>query len=200
MEKYLHWICTSATVLTLAAFQVAAQASEPGFYVAGLLGHSSLNYNATKAGLTSTQTISKTGLGGRFHMGYQFDSNWAVEVGYTAFRRAAFENMNGGATDGKITQKAIDLTGKAILPFDNGFDVYAVLGVSRVNASPDASLAALSTLFTADDNKNTFNFGLGAQYEFDEHINLEATWRRTAKSSRFQAGDFLGLGISYYFC
>lgn len=110
--------------------------------------------------------FTNTGLGGRAYVGYQFNTYFAMEVGYSQFKAfdlKANANINVGLTrminelvdthnfapiniplnfnaTATINTYVVDIAGKLILPLYKGFSIYGKLGAAYVNADANIHL------------------------------------------------------------
>ena len=78
----------TATLAISALGAMAAHAAAPGIYVTGQLGYanthmgSKTNFHSYNLDLGNHKNLSNNGLAGRLALGYQFNQNFAVEIGY----------------------------------------------------------------------------------------------------------------------
>ena len=82
--------------------------------------------------------ISNTGLAGRLAIGYQFSPYFAAELGY--LRLANQKGKDYGSTGYAIgtktlSQNALDVAAKGILPINDKFNVYGKLGVAYLTST-----------------------------------------------------------------
>lgn len=177
----------------------AAVAAVPGFYVGGKAGQANTHYTTSTGGLTSTTGLSSKGMSGAVLGGYQFDQNWALELGYHALPDATFNGMNGTATNGTLTQNSWSFMAKGIVPFESGFEGYAKLGLARTSASPDANLAARSTLFPRKQTATSLAYGVGVGYDVNCNLSVDASWQRVASKNSIRNSDMLAVGFTFHF-
>lgn len=183
----------------LATLSSATLAAAPGFYVGGQLGWSKADYAASDYVDLTAGSVDNTGMGGRLSAGYQFNQNWAAELGYTKYANAKFKNArdNGAAiADGTLKLDAWDVVGKGILPLDNGFDVFAKLGMSYVKGKQADGLADAGF---KDFNKWRPTYGLGGSYNFNQNVVADVSWVRVQNGSEVRNLDLLSAGVSYHF-
>lgn len=107
-------------------------------------------------------TATKADWAGTLNFGYKFNINAGLELGYAHLR----ENF-------------VDMAAKAIMPFSNGFELFAKLGPA---------------LQDFDINKIRFYGGVGGGYSFTP--NLSGTLQGIA----FTSGDYAATaGLTYIF-
>lgn len=186
----------------LATLSSATLAAAPGFYVGGQLGWSKADYSTSDLSVPSVITntgVDNSGLGGRLSAGYQFNQNWAAELGYTKYANVKFKDVTViGTNIGQVAVKndAIDIVGKGILPLDNGFNVFGKLGMSYVKVKVDATTVNLRI---ADDNKWRPTFGLGAGYDFNQNVTADISWMRVQNGGSVRNLDLISAGVGYHF-
>ena len=196
----------------LAVLSTASLAAAPGFYVGGQLGWSSSDaeyHNETSLPLQAGSS-DKSGLGGRLSAGYQFDKNWAAELGYTRYADVKAKNItlgNDSLRDASLQHDAIDLVGKGILPLDNGFNVFAKLGLSYVKVNTENNFFAPHKsggkviIEQHGDSGSRWRptYGLGVGYDFNENVTADISWVRVQKGNGIANLDLMSAGISYHF-
>ena len=145
-----------AFAATLAVMACSASAQErPALYAGADVGSTKLD------GISDRQSSF-----GAF-VGYQINTNFAVEAGY---RRLADFDVNVGASNVGVTvdQTAASLLG--ILPLGSGFNVYSRLGYNRLDAKGRLGYSS------ATDSTSGVLYGVGVGYAFTPTISarLEA--------------------------
>jgi OmpA-OmpF porin, OOP family len=112
---------------------MAANATTPGVYVEGQVGYAHTGKHFVKPFPSSRKVSSKYqgGLAGRLAIGYQFNPNWAVEMGYLQLaEQKANVKSNIAKQSVTLNQHAFDVVGKGILPINSRFDIYAKAGMA----------------------------------------------------------------------
>lgn len=186
---------------TLAVASMPASAAAPGFYVGGQAGWGDTHYSKSDlVGNLPAGNLDNTGIAGRLFAGYQFDQNWAAELGFTKFSDTKIKNIAGTGIDGKVKQHAFDLVGKGILPLENGFNLYGKLGVAYVSADPSASYEGV-TVSGDTEHKLYPTFSAGLSYDITPNVPVDISWNRIQKigNGDIQSSDFIALGIAYNF-
>lgn len=105
--------------------------------------------------------------------------------------------------------------GKAILPLQNGFNLYAKLGAAYLintaqmsatvnsNVNNDGETFSDTTQFSEKDYAARIlpTFGLGASYDISQKMSADLSWshiQKTGHSSLINNVDFVGLGLTYH--
>jgi opacity protein-like surface antigen len=192
---------TVASLSLLAATNSIA--GEPGVYL------------GAQAGYGDVHTFSKdSGLAGRLFAGYQFDTNWAAEMGWTKFTTATQNStvtklvpVNIGLVNVNVPVKlpvkqnvktdAVDLVAKGILPVGNNFNLYGKAGVAYLLAREDVTTGRAH----AHHNQNNVlpTFGVGATYDFTPNVAGDVSYNRIQKvgNSNVNSTDYVGVGLIY---
>jgi hypothetical protein len=181
-------------------FSGASFAVTPGFYVQGALGQSNTNPNASADwGNVSSGSSKGTGFAGRLAAGYQFDQFWGAELGWTAFAKTEYSNLNKIAgNNASYTQNVFDVLGKASYSFDNGFGVFAKAGVGFVRQSNSAVAGIVGGISKINATRPTA--ALGVRYDFNQNVGVDLSWQRYFKGGNLtQNSDFYGVGLIYSF-
>ncbi|HZE60969.1 MAG TPA: outer membrane beta-barrel protein [Burkholderiales bacterium] len=105
--------------------------------------------------------------------GYQFNRNFAAELGYTNLGK--FTASVGGLTD-DAKVNVWDLSLLAAWPLMNQFSVYGRLGGYRANAKEETNFAG-----NFEHSNTDLTYGLGAQYDFTRNLGMRVEWQRYAK-------------------
>ncbi|VVC76561.1 Outer membrane protein A [Aquicella siphonis] len=213
-----------------------AFAAAPGFYVGGQLGYGNVHQSDisrtdmndligsavgnNKFTVNSFNNSGKdTGLAGRLFAGYQVNSNWAGELGWSKFSTmntkasaTATDNNPGGSTvtanaRGNIKTDAVDLVAKGIYPLQNNVSVYGKVGaayiMSRAHASASASEAGVTVSGSGSKNSHKIfpTVGVGASYDFTSNVAADLSYNRIQKvgsSSNIGSTDLVSVGLTYY--
>lgn len=126
--------------------------------------------------------------------GYRFHRNVALEAGYFNLGSAT---ASGGGAFAEAKVRGWEVTGLAILPVADRFDLYARLGFARSRVS--LSGAGISV----KDNSTDFTYGLGAQYSILRNLAARAEWQRYDSVGGDNTGkddiDLFSIGVLYKF-
>ena len=197
-------------ILSLSSITSIANAATPGAYLGLGLGGSrieSANEDLISGtNLRNTRTLG--GLGGRVFAGYNFNRYFGVEAGFAKYADSKYtttSTVDSSYATLKDTMNAFDLVGKAYLPIaDSGFNVYALGGAARVNATQKTTIGGDSMTFTQTETAHKIRpvYGLGASYDVTEHVttNLEFSHiNGTGKYSATPSANLLTLNLAYTF-
>ncbi len=224
----LKKVITSAVIGVSALGVMAANAAAPGVYVTGQLGYANTHMNdktniaaiarAAKIPFApeaaDATNLSNNGLAGRLAIGYQFNQNFAVEMGYLQLNKKKVNGILGEKPDiapasVSLKQNAIDLVGKAILPVASNLNVYGKLGVAYLTTTVDgkSTLDGNSVKFDLngvagiDKHKWAPEAALGVSYDITPNVSVDTSWTRiqTVGSNRPGNIDFVAVGVGYNF-
>ena len=181
-----------AAIAALSA-STAATAALPGFYVGGQAGLGNTHYTSDDVDGINSASIDNTNFAGRLLGGYQFDNNWAFEMGYTQFTQSRFTNIQPGNVSGNIKEYSVDALGKGILPLDNGFGLFGELGLAYVSAKSSGGISGSAHHINPA-------FGAGASYDVTANIPVFIAWNHTQKlGGDVPNTDLFSLGVAYNF-
>jgi OOP family OmpA-OmpF porin len=204
----------------------AAISGQP--YIGGELGVGNVHQGGfSQADLTaaapgtivaSGNSARDTGLAGRIFGGYQFNQNFAAEMGYTKFSTANAKSYattvsTTGSTNLKssIRTDALDLVGKGILPLEYGFNVYGKLGLAYLRTQGSSTTTTTTTGFGSTTTSSTTSnnahhiyptFGAGVGYDITKNITTDVSWNHIQKvggSNKLANTDLFGVGLTYNF-
>jgi OOP family OmpA-OmpF porin len=119
--------------------------------------------------------------------GYQFNRNFAAELGYTNLGEITLTGPGGTAT---VEVTAFELVGVGIFPIANQFSVYGKLGFARGEAETGGAAAGFS------DSSTDLTYGIGVQYDFSQQLGVRAEWQRYDFDA---AVDVMSIGVVFRF-
>ncbi len=187
MKKLIFALLAGVTAISAAQ----AQVSSP--YVGVGVASSDHDLKIGAAGSTTSDSWKGSG---KIFGGFDVNSTFGVEAGYTDIRKANHSYTIGGVT-GTATSEGHRsyLASKATMPVSDAFSVYGKLGVgySKVKLSS-------AGLGIGDDSKTEVYAGLGGQYKLSEKAALILEYERYGKSK--DAGvkaDAITVGARYNF-
>lgn len=197
--KKLLRLLSGLAALSIATPALAIMSIPYGWYLEGNLGSthtSNTNYPGS---------ISTSGIGGNANLGYKFMPYVAAEMGFTQYSNSTIKG-NGIFSNTKaahIKNYSYDLAIRGIVPIAaSGFEVFAKLGVERVNArvSIDSQLAATTLGISSSNHSATgLYIGVGAQYYIMPELALNVQWQRANGNSKTGNMDLFSAGISFIF-
>lgn len=175
-------------------------ASGNGFYIGGLLGHSSIDYTLSNQNFNPGKRTDHSGFAWNAQAGYQFNRNIALQGDFTDFHDANFKNMRGiPGTKANYTQKSGDIVGKLILPL-GAFSLSANAGLAYVALDRNANGTAKAYgMNPGDKDAVKLTYGLGAAYDISPNLSALVDWKQIPKGHDIQQSNFIGAGLNYYF-
>ena len=149
----------------------AAQTTSPGFYVGANIGQSKLKDGCS--GCDDKDTAW------RFLGGYQLNSNFAAELGYTNLGEFGATKVN-----------ARELVGVGLFPLGNQFGIYGKLGGHHSEVKGGGS-----------ESGNGLTYGAGLQYDLSPNLGLRGEWQRYDKLAGISdlKTDVLSVGAVWRF-
>ncbi|HUQ75353.1 MAG TPA: outer membrane beta-barrel protein [Burkholderiales bacterium] len=159
---------TVALALSALALPAAAQMNMSAVYVGATVGQSKFKDACT--GLTAGVSCDDQDTAWRILAGYQFNPNFAAELGY---HNLGETKASGGGVNASIKATAWELVGLGILPLGNQFGVYGKLGVHHSEAKLNSNVGV-----TGEDSGNGLTFGAGVQFNVMPALGLRAEWQR----------------------
>jgi len=147
--------------------------------------------------------VNNSGLAGRFHVGYDFNKNFALEVGATFLPKVKFNNVSISGSSGvdlSFNQRIIDLCAKASLPCKYNIDLYGKIGVADVIRDDIEASAGGQTVRSDDQDAEAVpTLGAGIDYGFNDHVFADLAYMHYFGKNDLKATDFVGIGIAYRF-
>lgn len=193
-------------------FATSSQAAGQGFYVGASAGYSALNTpsgnafvdgeynNGEDLAVETSSTNDSGGFGGSLFAGYNINSTFAVELGYTTYAESSYKSdQSNYIPDGSgwdytnqtnsssltYNTTSVDLFLKGTVPVIAQISAFGKIGLSYVRQSVDYSNNATGvppisidngTFATPDSGINTYTAirpaaGLGLSYQATEHLS-----------------------------
>ena len=109
--------------------------------------------------------------------GYHFTSNLGVEAAYTVFGDSTVEYPNATAT---LKTSVFQVAAVGTYSFNDKFAVFGKLGAASISAEESGTSAAASLSGSA--NTTNFMFGLGGQYNFNQHWSIRLQYEDFGKA------------------
>lgn len=170
---------STVAILGLAAALVAgpaaAQSADPsGIYLGGSLGRS--QYKDTCKNLFIPCEDQDTAW--RFFGGYQFNRNWALELGYGDFGEATASGdiPAGGSAAMKQHSYAFDLSGIGSLYLTERLSLFGRLGLYMGRTTRDVEFSNFPAVNDSKTNSG-FTFGAGLGYNLGP-LGVRLEWQR----------------------
>ena len=189
--RMLGLICLAAFGLAAGTPALAQMKKDAGWYIGAGVGstktdidNAGINASLIGIGFASAATASdERDTGWKLFAGYQFNPNFAVELGYADLGRYSFSSTTvpAGALSGSVKIEnnwSADLLG--ILPVGSGFSLFARAGVlyseAKGSAAGSGAVAVVQPSFKDDDVN--YKLGLGVGYDFANNVGLRGEWER----------------------
>lgn len=196
MKKlFLKTVCGLSLIGVTAAKAVLPLPS--GWYLEGNIGMS----KATSKSYPGVYSKKETGKGWSVNAGYKFMPYFGLEAGYA---RYAPTRLNSPLeTVARDSHTSIDIAAKGMLPFGcSGFELFAKLGVARINSQIgviDANGASTfgMTFNTSGQSATGLFAGLGGEYYFTPSIAANIQWNIAKGNSKTGNLQVLTAGLSY---
>lgn len=198
----------AASTAALAATNTSTYC-KPGFYAGIEGGRGDTYYNTTDIFGSSTglinQQVDDIGMSGRLYAGYQVNPYFAFETGFTQFNKTDFSADAGAVQNaifGDITERAVDLVGKATLPLQAGFGAFVELGAALITSDTSVN-SALGLGASGSKQAVRPVYGAGINYTIpNTPLDLQVFYREVSGrgfSSDIKTASLWGAGIAYKF-
>lgn len=165
---------SSLAAAVLLGMSSTAFAASDGFYMGIDMGWAGAETSQGDV-FPSFDSSSENGLGSRYSFGYQLNKFFAIDSGFYYFMDDFFHGD---------TQRGIDLSGKAMLPFDR-FNVFGKLGGTYVYEDNGTDIRPI--------------YGVGTGYDLNENWTLQAGWTRLIGGGSADDSNFISGGVAYHF-
>lgn len=188
-------------VLSLAsamAFGGSALAQDMGFYAGAALGKTSVDLDCTGA-----STCDDSDTSWRVFGGYQFNRNFALELGYINLgeARVAGTVPPFGTVSATFESTAFDLVAVGSMPIADRFSIYGKIGLYRADTDVDVAVGAGAG--TESDTNADITFGIGVRYDFTRNLGVRAEWQRYSDVTAGEFGesdlDVISVGVLFRF-
>ena len=180
-----------------AAFPAAAQMSMSAAYLGGGIGQSKFKDSCSNLGSPGGSCDDKD-TAWKLFGGYQFNRNFAAELGYSDLGKAKADDGAGATVEAKSW--ATDLSAIGSIPFD-AFSIFGRLGGYYGKTD-------LTGFASGSKSTSNLTYGAGAQYDFSKSLGVRGEWQRYNKmKARDDASgteaesnvDVLGVSLLYRF-
>lgn len=198
MRKVKHAVAALSIALGLAAPSIglAQGAADSGWYIGASVGQSKVKDFCGGVGASCEDTDTALRLLG----GYQFNRNFALEIGYHQLGEAS---ISGAGLFAKVEATAWEAVAVGTFPVADRFSIYGKVGMYRADSdfSTNIVLPGIPQSFSESNNDLTFGFGL--QFDFNRNLGLRAEWQRYQDLGGPQIGesdvDVMSIGLVYRF-
>jgi OOP family OmpA-OmpF porin len=206
---------------SLACVTLAANAATPGAYVGVGLGYSKINAPSKSMFQSSNSSMSvktqnqNSNIGGKLFAGYNFNQYFGLEAGYSMFASTTNKaTVNNTTASAKYSMNAASLVGKAYLPVQQQFNLYALGGAaevySTVNYSNNTNDVVTVTNGLTSGSKTTRAlrpvYGVGASYDVNSHVttglefsHIQGKGNTNTSNKAIPSSNMLTLTAAYNF-
>jgi len=166
------------------------------WYIGGGIGYSKFNLDDSLPsipGVTFTLSDDDNDLGWKIFGGYQWNPNFAIELGWVDLGEASqtltFTSPAIGSLNASFKSNGPFFDVLGIIPIGDNFSLHGKIGGYYANNSLDYSgsgpvatllplIAAAGTPLSEDKDEFTWKAGLGARYDFTKNVGARAEWER----------------------
>lgn len=189
----LRKIYLSTIIAGLTTFAITPSVSAAGFSIGADAGRTE-----AKKYCEHITNCEDSDHGGKIDVGYEFNKNWGLELGYTSF--GTIFNSKDNAFTAKQDSHAVTLSVTGLVPIGDMWGVYARAGYARYNTNSSGTVVGVPV---RDKSGNTPMYGLGVRLDLSENFALRLEYQDYANISRADGNkdDVQGLfgGVSYRF-
>jgi OOP family OmpA-OmpF porin len=148
------------------AFAGPALAQDAGWYLGATLGQSK-----SKDACEGLPDCDDKDTAWRILGGYQFNKNFAVELGYTDAGEAS---ASAGGFSASVEATIWELVAVGSWPFTPNFSVYGKLGMYRGETDFSTNVPGIS----GESESNTdLTYGIGVRWDFTKNLGLRAEYQ-----------------------
>ena len=180
-------------------------AEKNGFYVLGALGYGETNLDNSTFKQDGKVVNTKDGFTWDLGLGYQFNQNLGVELGYLNLPNVKWNSDAPRGDTGNMIKDSYDITlmAKGTFPINNQFNVFGAAGIADAhynvpNAVIDMVVSNKVLLDQGSTNKIVPALALGVGYNVNANVGVvgKMQW---AKDSGNYPGSLVGLVALNYF-
>lgn len=161
----------SATLLGLAVVSTPALSQDSAWYIGAGGGETKFKNGCTA--VPGPGSCDDNGTYWKVFGGYQFNTNFGVEIGYIDFGK--MERQTTGVASDSFDATGFESVLVATIPFTQAFGIYGKFGIYGWNVD----YVATGTVNTrADTSGRDMTYGFGARYDLTKNIALRLEWQR----------------------
>lgn len=183
--------------VTAAFIALPAAAQDTGVYVGGHIGQASVKEFCDGVGGTGV-SCEDSDTAWKALVGYQFNRNFAVELGYIDLGEVDARGP-GGTVSAEAT--AFELVAVGSLPVADRFSVYGKLGLFR--GETDARVNTVLRNLSLSETNTDLTFGFGARFDVSRNFAVRAEWQRYSDVGGGDIGesdvDVISIGALFRF-
>lgn len=173
--------------VVLASVASQAMADTSGAFAEVLLG------KAKQTASVDGEAVSADDVSFGVRGGFNFNSNFAVEVGYHNYGEAEekyFDEYGDYIVD-KFSASALAAGVKASIPFESGFSLFARVGIALWDLKiKETDSYFPGEVFSLSDDGSDFYYGIGAQLKLGERWHIGADYTITDMDVSFDGFSF----------
>lgn len=201
MIKKKLLVGTLIAAITTLIYTIGANAADSGGYIGIQGGWSNTHWGDETLGIGIDSSTDTTGIAGRAYLGYQFNPNFATELGFLWPSNATNKLDSTGF---KVTAKEQigDLALKGILPLANNFFAYGKVGAAFLHATVSGNATGLGIVSRDIQNEVYPLIGVGIGYYVTPNIPIDISYMRIQSvtgNDNIPSVDFYAAGIAYVF-
>jgi OmpA-OmpF porin, OOP family len=203
----------ASTLVTVSALSMAAaHAASDGIYVTGQLGYANTHMKNKitfdPGSVPAGFEIPNGGAASRFAIGYQFNQNLAMELGYLQLHnQTGTIPVGSGWLPGteKLKEDAIDIAAKGILPITDKFNLYGKTGIAYLTSTITSNFSGTTgnqnDFFNIAKHKWAPEAALGVSYDITPNVSVDTSWTHIQPLGNKRPGniDFIAVGVGYNF-
>lgn len=163
-------------------------------YIGGSIGQSQAK-DACDGAAFAGVTCDDKDTAWKIFAGYQFNRNFAVEVGYTDLGEVS-ASAGGATVSAEAT--ALEVVGIGSIPVADRFSVYGKLGLYRGETDLSSNFGV-----SGDESNNDLTFGFGVRFDLSRNAAIRAEWQRYGDVGGDSTGesdiDVMSVGLIWRF-
>jgi OOP family OmpA-OmpF porin len=171
-------------------------AQDVGWYVGATLGQSEAGDTCSGVAGSGVSCDDKD-TAWRILGGYQFNRNFAVELGYTDLGEVSASGPGGNVS---VESTAFEVVAVGMMPIADKFSIYGKLGMYRAETDADVSVAGFSS---ASESNTDLTFGVGVRYDFARNLGVRAEYQKYSDVGGGNIGeddvDVISVGVIWKF-
>src|SRR5258708_3027845 len=195
--RVLALTCT-ASLLGISAAAYAQEERQTGVYAGASFGQATMDFGEDALPInqpTASKTIDAKGNAGKLFAGYRFDSNFALEAGYTRFGQFSHARTTaaGDTVSASIRASGIFLDMVGIIPLGDS-SLFGRLGTMYSSTKTTLSTSG-AIVFPAGTNtsptrrETNLHYGVGVDYSIARHIGARFEYDRARKVGDANPGE-----------
>lgn len=165
----------AAVVMLSAVVAAPAFAADEGVYAGITMGNGKPNVTPGAQPLSKKSSFVYGGL-----LGYQYNKNFATEIGYGGVGKAT--DIAGNTVKGD----ALSLTAVGMLPLNESFELLGKVGVASAKTTSSGLAASQGA------SRTGLTYGVGAQYNATQNLGLRLGYDRYAVATSYAGAKING--------